>query len=98
MQSHPLCVCVLCKVVHACSHAMYIYIPSNEQRHSDPECFDAILQKCSSLATHVGKLNLRGERNEVRADERQNGSGKLQGERLKIITADKDQPAHKVSS
>ena len=45
-----------------------------------------------------GKLNLRGERNEVRADERQTGSGKLRGERLKIITADKDQPARKVSS
>ena len=45
-----------------------------------------------------GKLNLRGERNEVRADERQTGSGKLRGERLKIITADTDQPAHKVSS
>ena len=45
-----------------------------------------------------GKLNLLGERNEVRADERQTGSGKLRGERLKIITADKDQPARKVSS
>ena len=45
-----------------------------------------------------GKLNLRGERNEVRADERQTGSGKLRGERLKIVTADKDQPARKVSS
>ena len=45
-----------------------------------------------------GKLNLRGERNEVRANERQTGSGKLRGERLKIITADKDQPARKVSS
>ena len=44
-----------------------------------------------------GKLNLRGERNEVRADERQTGSGKLR-ERLKVITADKDQPARKVSS
>ena len=53
--THCVCVCVLCKVVHACSHAMYIYIPSNEQRHSDPECFDAILQKCSSLATRVGQ-------------------------------------------
>ena len=37
-----------------------------------------------------GKLNLRGERNEVRADERQIGSGKLRGERLNITTADKD--------
>ena len=37
-----------------------------------------------------GKLNLRGERNEVRADERHTGSGKLRGKRLKIITADKD--------
>jgi len=44
------------------------------------------------------KLNLRGERNEVGADERQTGSGKLRGERLKIITADKDQPARKFSS
>ena len=35
-----------------------------------------------------GKWNLWGERNEVRADERQTGSGKLRGERLKI-TADK---------
>ena len=32
-----------------------------------------------------GKRNLPGERNEVRADERQTGSGKLRGERLKII-------------
>ena len=46
----------------------------------------------------VRERNLRGERNEVRADERQTGSGKLRGERLKIITADKDQPAHRVSS
>ena len=38
------------------------------------------------------------KRNEVRADERQTGSGKLRGERLKIITADTDQPARKVSS
>ena len=45
-----------------------------------------------------GKLNLQGERNEVRGDERQTGSGNLRGERLKIITADKDQPARKVSS
>ena len=45
-----------------------------------------------------GKLNFLGERNEVRADERQTGSGKPRGERLKIITADKDQPARKVSS
>ena len=45
-----------------------------------------------------GKLNLRGEMNEVRADERQTGTGKLRGERLKIITADKDQSARKVSS
>ena len=45
-----------------------------------------------------GKLNLRGERNEVRADERQTGSRKPRGERLKIITAVKDQPARKVSS
>ena len=45
-----------------------------------------------------GKLNLQGERNEVRAHERQTGSGKLQGERLKIITSDTDQPARKVSS
>ena len=37
-------------------------------------------------------------RREERADERQTGSGKLRGERLKIITADKDQPARKVSS
>ena len=44
------------------------------------------------------ELNLRGERNEVRADERQTGSGKLRGKRLKIITPDKDQPARKVSS
>ena len=44
-----------------------------------------------------GKRNLRGERNEVTADERQTGSGKLRGERLKI-TADKDQPPRKVSS
>ena len=46
----------------------------------------------------VRERNLRGERNEVRADERQTGSGKLRGERLKIITADKDQPARRVSS
>ena len=45
----------------------------------------------------VRERNLRRERNEVRADERQTGSGKLRGERLKI-TADKDQPARKVSS
>ena len=45
-----------------------------------------------------GKLNLQGERNEVRAHKRQTGSGKLRGERLKIITADTDQPARKVSS
>ena len=45
-----------------------------------------------------GKLNLRGERNEVKAYKRQTGSGKLRGERLKIISADKDQPARKVSS
>ena len=45
-----------------------------------------------------GKLNFLGERNEVRTDERQTGSGKPWGERLKIITADKDQPARKVSS
>ena len=45
-----------------------------------------------------GKLNFLGERNEVRADERQTGSGKPRGERLKIITADKDQPARKVRS
>ena len=38
--------------------------------------------------------NLRGERNEVRVVERQTGS---RGKRLKI-TADKDQPACKVSS
>ena len=44
-----------------------------------------------------GKRNLRGGGNEVRADERQTGSEKLRGERLKI-TADKDQPARKVSS
>ena len=31
-----------------------------------------------------GKLNLRGERNEVRANERQTGSGKLRGERIDI--------------
>ena len=37
-------------------------------------------------------------RNEVRADERQTGSGKPRGERLKIITGDKDLPARKVSS
>ena len=36
-------------------------------------------------------------KNEITADERQTGSGKLRGERLKI-TADKDQPARKVSS
>ena len=46
----------------------------------------------------VRERNIRGERNEVRADERQTGSGKLRGERLKIITADKDQPARRVSS
>ena len=46
----------------------------------------------------VRERNLRRERNEVRADERQTGSGKLRGERLKIITADKDQPARRVSS
>ena len=45
-----------------------------------------------------GKLSFLGERNEVRADERQTGSGNPRGERLKIITADKDQPARKVSS
>ena len=45
----------------------------------------------------VRKRTLRGERNEVATDERQTGSGKLRGERLKI-TADKDQPARKVSS
>ena len=39
-----------------------------------------------------GKRNLRGERNEVAAGERQTGSWKLRGERLKI-TADKVQPA-----
>ena len=44
-----------------------------------------------------GKRNLQREKNEVRVDERQTGSGKLRGERLKI-TADKDQPACKVSS
>ena len=44
-----------------------------------------------------GKRTLWGERNEVAVDERQTGSGKLRRERLKII-ADKDQPAHKVSS
>ena len=43
-----------------------------------------------------GKLNLRGERNEVRANERQTGSGKLLGERLKIYS--KDQQPRKVSS
>ena len=32
-----------------------------------------------------------------RVDERQTASGKLRRERLKIITADKDQPARKVS-
>ena len=47
----------------------------------------------SGKVREKGKLNLRGERNEVRADERQTGSGKLRGERLKIITADKDQLA-----
>ena len=45
-----------------------------------------------------GKLKFLRQRNEVRAGERQTGSGKPLGERLKIITADKDQPAHKVSS
>ena len=40
----------------------------------------------------------RREERGYRADERQTGSGKLRGERLKIITADKDQPARKVSS
>ena len=49
------------------------------------------------LRAKEGKLNFRGERNEVRAHERQTGSGKLR-ERLKIITADTDQPARKVSS
>ena len=44
-----------------------------------------------------GRRTLREERNEVVADERQTGSGKLRGERLKV-TAYKDQPAHKVSS
>ena len=44
-----------------------------------------------------GKRTLQGERNEVAADERQTGSGKLRGKGLKI-TADKDQPARKVSS
>ena len=38
------------------------------------------------------KLSRRG------TDERQTGSRKPRGERLKIITADKDQPARKVSS
>ena len=38
------------------------------------------------------KLSRRG------TDERQTGSEKPRGERLKIITADKDQPARKVSS
>ena len=45
-----------------------------------------------------GKLNFLGERNEVRGDERQTASGKPLGERLKIITADKDQPPRKVRS
>ena len=48
--------------------------------------------------TKEGKLNFLGERNEVRAHERQTGSEKPRGERLKIITVDKDQPARKVSS
>ena len=39
-----------------------------------------------------GKLNLRGKRNEVRADERQTGSGKLRGERLKIIIYSRQGP------
>ena len=39
--------------------------------------------------------NFVGMRNEVRADERQTGSEKPRGERLKIITADKDQPARR---
>ena len=45
-----------------------------------------------------GKQTLRGERKKVAANERQTGSGKLRGERLKTNTADKDQPACKVSS
>ena len=43
-----------------------------------------------------GKRNLRGERNEVAAGGETDRQLKLRGERLKI-TADKDQPARKVS-
>ena len=64
-----------------------------------PDALLKLLVKDKPLYSRkVHERNLRGERNEVRADERQTGSGKLQGERLKIITADKDQPARRVSS
>ena len=55
-------------------------------------------ERQATLQRKEGKLNLRRKKNEVRADERQTGIGNLRGERLKIITADKDQPARKVSS
>ena len=68
-----------------------------------PDALLKLLMKKTSHSTaeqyaKEGKLNFLGERNEVRADERQTGSGKPRGERLKLITADKDQPARKVSS
>ena len=44
-----------------------------------------------------GRRTLRGDRNEVAADERQTGSGKFREERRKV-TAYKDKPAQKVSS
>ena len=52
----------------------------------------------SGKARERRETKLLGERNEVRADERQTGSGKPRGERVKIITADKDQPARKAVS
>ena len=64
-----------------------------------PNALSKLLVKDKPL--YSGKVRERREtnppRNEVAADERQTGSSKLRGERLKI-TPDKDQPAHKVSS
>ena len=62
-----------------------------------PNMLLKLLEKTSHFTVEKdvkkGKWNLRGDRNEVTADERQTGSGKFRGERLKITQTRTNQHA-----
>ena len=85
--------------VPRCLHSPYIFYGNSTE--PDPQLYHVILSCKSAIGASLSEPHT-SESNGgffiYIISERQTGSGKLRGERLKISTADKDQPARKVSS